>query len=428
MVSLRGRKQTSKLFGTARGRHQKGSRRIPRSIRQKTRYIFSRISLRRQRAEPLIRRKRLSIYHWNAGSRRGRDGAIEKQIAGKWHIITLQEAIEYVDHELLTNRFHVTHYGECAVLFSGDTSFSDVKVKSNHFHDVRRALPDNVFEGESGWVIHGIISRASFRRQPFSGQTSLTVISFHMNNNFAKKRGIGKKLILTIRAMMLEEHVDVVAGDFNGAAWRRDNSNSISIIEEAFADGALPMPPGSPPLWGPGAVPGMWTDVCGFLNPPDSDERWKIRQHGAFSIPHEALGIRQTDQRCQSRTITIKRRTRQVEMQATTRFLRRRGNQLPQSRRGFQRVRQRYVELTPTQKVHVEWMFFLFCSFWFCFILFRARACHFHAPHSYTSPFHAYQNRERGVESNWRVHHLVGTSKKEIKHLEREALAISTTD
>ena len=29
---------------------------------------------------------------------------------------------------------------------------------------------------------------------------------------------------------MLEEHVYVVAGDFNGAAWRRYNSNSISII------------------------------------------------------------------------------------------------------------------------------------------------------------------------------------------------------
>ena len=34
------------------------------------------------------------------------------------------------------------------------------------------------------------------------------------------KRGIGKKLILTIRAVMLAEHVDLVAGDFNGAAWR----------------------------------------------------------------------------------------------------------------------------------------------------------------------------------------------------------------
>ena len=31
--------------------------------------------------------KRLSIYNWNPGQRRGREGATEKQIAGKWHII-----------------------------------------------------------------------------------------------------------------------------------------------------------------------------------------------------------------------------------------------------------------------------------------------------------------------------------------------------
>ena len=46
-------------------------------------------------------------------------------------------------------------------------------------------------------------------------------MSLHINNQFAKKRGIGKKLVLTVRAVMLEEHVDVVAGDFNGAAWHR---------------------------------------------------------------------------------------------------------------------------------------------------------------------------------------------------------------
>ena len=38
-------------------------------------------------------RKRLSSYIWNPGPRRGKDGAIEKQISGKWHDITLQEAI-----------------------------------------------------------------------------------------------------------------------------------------------------------------------------------------------------------------------------------------------------------------------------------------------------------------------------------------------
>ena len=73
-------------------------------------------------------------------------------------------------------------------------------------------------------------------------------------------------------AVMLEEHVDVVAGDFNGVAWRRDNSSSISIIEEAFADCALSMPPGHTPLWGPGAFHGEWADVCGFAKPPNSYE------------------------------------------------------------------------------------------------------------------------------------------------------------
>ena len=43
---------------------------------------------------------------------------------------------------------------------------------------------------------------------------------------------------------------------------------------------------------------GKWTDVCGFLKPPDSDGPWTVRQHGAVSIPHEALGIRPTDQSC----------------------------------------------------------------------------------------------------------------------------------
>ena len=123
-------------------------------------------------------------------------------------------------------------------------------------------------------------------------------MSLHFNNGaFAKKRGIGKKLILTIRAVMLEEYVDVFAGDFNAAAWRRATSaTSPCLIEEAFAD--LPMPPGRTPLWGPGPVRATWSVVCGFLKPPYSNERWRVRQHGAFPIPHEALGIRQTDQSC----------------------------------------------------------------------------------------------------------------------------------
>ena len=141
-------------------------------------------------------------------------------------------------------------YGGCAVLFTKDIFFRDIKVKSIYLHDTRHDLPNKVFEGESGWVIQGVISRASCRRQP-PGLATFIVMSLHINNNHARKRGIGKKLLLTIRAMMLDEQVDLVAGDFNGAAWRRTTTaNNISIIEEAFADCDLPMPPGPTPLWG----------------------------------------------------------------------------------------------------------------------------------------------------------------------------------
>ena len=64
--------------------------------------------------------KRLRIYNWNPGPRRGKEDAFEKQIAGKWHVITPQEASEYVDHDILTNRFHVTHCGGCAILYNKD--------------------------------------------------------------------------------------------------------------------------------------------------------------------------------------------------------------------------------------------------------------------------------------------------------------------
>ena len=155
---------------------------------------------------------RLSVYSWNPGPRRGKAGAFESHIARKWHIITFQEAIEYLEHDFLTNRFHVTHNG-----------------------------------GESGWVMRGVFSKAAFLRQPRNGQQAFTVMSLHINNNYAKKRDVGKKLLLTIRAIMHDEHVNLVAGDFNGAAWRQTSGNNphpTSTLEEAFADTDFPMPPG----------------------------------------------------------------------------------------------------------------------------------------------------------------------------------------
>ena len=168
--------------------------------------------------------KRLSIYNWNPGSRREKEDAFEKQITEKWYIVTLQEASDDVAHDILQENL-----------------------------------------GER----YNVVSRASFRRQPRNGPTFFTVMSLHINNNYAKQRGIGKKLLLTIRAIMQEEHVHLVAGDFNGAAWRLSDGNNpqpTSTLEEAFADTDLPMSLGATPLWGPGALPCEWTDVWVFLS------------------------------------------------------------------------------------------------------------------------------------------------------------------
>ena len=224
--------------------------------------------------------KRLSIYNWNRGPRRGEEDAFEKQIAGRWHVITLQKASEYVDHDILTGRFHVTHHGGCAILFNKDTFYPNIDVKSIYLHDTKRDLPDQVMEGEQGRVMQGVLSRASFRRPPLSGQETFTVLSLGISNIHAKKKGIAKKLILTLRAVMIGEQIDVVAGDFNGTAWRCSNKDNISAIDEAFADCALPTPPGPTPLWGPGSIPNNWADVCGFLKSPGSDRYWKVRMHG----------------------------------------------------------------------------------------------------------------------------------------------------
>ena len=98
---------------------------------------------------------------------------------------------------------------------------------------------------------------------------------------------------------MLKEKLDLVAGDFNDAAWRRDNSNDFSIIEEAFADCALPTP-----HW-PSTIVVTWIDswqlgltcVC-FLNGLNPNDSGKVRFHGAIAILRDVLGLRLNDQSC----------------------------------------------------------------------------------------------------------------------------------
>ena len=86
----------------------------------------------------------------NPGPWRGKEGAIEKHIAVKWHVIALHEAIEYLQHDCLTSHFYVTHYAGGAVLFNKNTFHSDIKVTSVYFHDTRDGQQQVLKEGQSG--------------------------------------------------------------------------------------------------------------------------------------------------------------------------------------------------------------------------------------------------------------------------------------
>ena len=86
-------------------------------------------------------------------------------------------------------------------VYNKDTFYPDVSVKSIYLHDTRRILTDHFVQGEHGWVLQGVLSRASFRRSAVRGQKVFTVLSLHINNVFAKKRGIAKKIIQAVRTL-----------------------------------------------------------------------------------------------------------------------------------------------------------------------------------------------------------------------------------
>ena len=240
------------------------------------------------------------LENWNPGPRRGREGAIEKQIAGKWHLTTLQEASDDVEHEILHERFHVTHFAGCAVLFIKDPFYPDISVKSIYLHDTRRGVQDHIVEGEHGWVLQGVLSRASCRRAAASGQKVFTVFSLHISNIYAEKKGIAKKLIQTLRAIVISQNIDSVAGDFNGAAWRCRSRDNISTIDQVFF---LAVP--CLRRWAPHS--------CGDLDPSRTigltsvvplalTDSGKWTNMAPFSIPRQALGLRSSDQSCHNET------------------------------------------------------------------------------------------------------------------------------
>ena len=138
-------------------------------------------------------------------------GAIENHIAVKWHIIALQEAMVVPSSRLLDESFSRDPLRRMRYSFSTRDNLPILTLRSAPFTstipgvgNIRLSTKDilDCFCRPSS-------PRASFRRLPPNGKSFSTMMSLH-TNHFAKKRGMGKKLLLTVRAVMLQEHVDMV--------------------------------------------------------------------------------------------------------------------------------------------------------------------------------------------------------------------------
>ena len=83
-----------------------------------------------------------------------------------------------------------------------------------YIHGTRNGQQQVVKEGQLGWVLQAVISRATFWRIPRNSKSHFTMMSLHIiNNQYAKKRGIAENLLLAVRTAMHQEQVDMVAGD-----------------------------------------------------------------------------------------------------------------------------------------------------------------------------------------------------------------------
>ena len=105
-----------------------------------------------------------------------------------------------------------------------------------------------------------------------AGQKTFTVLSLHKSNIYAKKWGIAKKLILTIRAIMIGQHIDLVAGHFYGTAWRCRSRDKLSTIDQS--------------IWTVSCLRPQAPHHCGDLDP-----FWTIGQTSADFSNHLALNV-----------------------------------------------------------------------------------------------------------------------------------------
>ena len=185
-------------------------------------------------------------------------------IAGRWHILALQESVVSS-----TSRHHalvLCGSFSWATWFNKHTFGPDIEVKAIH-------IPTNKAHC-SGWASEAVVSSARFRRIPSQRRIEHVACSSYCH---------------------VEEDVDMVDGDFNGASWRCRSGPDPQIestLGESFKNAEAPC---ATRLL---TFVGAWRNSKRIDKPPNSQSESLSRKHGAFKVNRQDLGLSPKDQTC----------------------------------------------------------------------------------------------------------------------------------
>ena len=129
-----------------------------------------------------------------------------------------KQSVEFLHNGDITRQFHV------APLHSTNTLLNQI-FKSSYL-SVDKACC-------SGWAFEPVVSRARLRRISRNCNSSFTMKSLHCHSAVAEKRSIVKHVLHAVRTAMIQNDVDFMAGDCNGASWRRKTGSREAIRQHS---------------------------------------------------------------------------------------------------------------------------------------------------------------------------------------------------
>ena len=135
--------------------------------------------------------KRPSTYNWNPGPDVERKILSRNKLRESGTSLFFKSVLSKLNTKLFMHVFTLPTLR--AVRFSSTRTPSTLTSASNRSTFATRGE----VEGEEGWVLQGVVSRASVRRTAASGQKVFTVFSLHISNIFSMK------IIQTIRLQVI---------------------------------------------------------------------------------------------------------------------------------------------------------------------------------------------------------------------------------